>query len=109
MLAELKKLRQEVESLRVRTSLMSETLEVYKKIDEARSQQVSILKSAISDRDNLGGLQNKKEEIYKQEIELIKSENDRLRKEISSLKRSNLLSKLGSSLLTVAIAFAASR
>lgn len=109
MVAELKKLRQEVESLRNQTKLFQETLDLYKSLETIRTQQVEILKAAIKDRDSLSVLGTQKEELYKQELSLLKAENERLQKELNNTKRTKLLSKVANALLTVGVVFAATR
>lgn len=109
MLAEIRKLRQEVESLQTQTKLFTETMEVYKALDKVRAEQVAILKSAITDRDSLSVLGQQKEALYQQEVNLFKAENDRLKGELAAAKKGKILDRVVSTLLTVGVAFVASR
>ena len=109
MVAELRKLRELTESLKAQTDLLTQTLDVYKKIDDARTIQINILRSALDDREKYDILSQKKEELYKQEIDLLKAEINRLKAEVAAEKRSKLLNKVGSALLTIGVVFAATR
>ncbi len=109
LIAELKKLRQEVESLRTQTKLFQETMDVYKSIDTIRTEQVKLLMDAIKDRDSLDVLGQKKEELYKQEVNLFKAENERLKGELSAAKKSKWINKIANALLIVGVGYAAAR
>lgn len=109
IIAELRKLRAETESLKTQVKVNEDTLAIYKNIDEARILQISALKSALEDVKKYDTLSQKKEELFKQEISLLNAEIERLRGQVQSEKRSKFLSKVGSALLTIGVVFAATR
>lgn len=109
ILAELRKLRQQVDGLQTQVNVTSETIEIYKKVEEARQIQIAALKSALEDTKKYDELATKKEELYKQEISLLTTEINRLNSALASEKRSKFFSKIGSALLTIGIAYAVTR
>jgi hypothetical protein len=109
IIAELRKLRAETENLKTQVKVNEDTLNIYKNIDEARTLQISALKSALEDVKKYDMLSQKKEELFKQEISLLNAEIERLRGQVQSEKRSKFLSKVGSALLTIGVVFAATR
>lgn len=109
ILAELKKLREQVKGMEGQISAQEQTLQLYKEIDEARKMQVAVLKSIVEDTQKYDTLNQKKEELYKQEIALLNSEISRLNSSLSAEKRSKFFSKVGAALLTIGVAYAASR
>lgn len=109
IVAELRKLRQQVDSMQTQVSVTSETIEIYKKVEEARQIQIAVLKSALEDTKKYDELAARKEELYKQEIALLTSEITRLNSALAAEKRSKFLSKIGSALLTIGVAFAVTR
>lgn len=84
-------------------------MDVYKSIDTIRTSQVALLMAAIKDRDSLDVLGQKKEELYKQEVNLFKAENERLKGELAAAKKGKIWDRAISTLLTVGVAFVASR
>lgn len=109
ILAELRKLRQQVDGLQTQVNVTSETIEIYKKVEEARQIQIAALKSALEDTKKYDELAARKEELYKQEISLLNSEITRLNSALASEKRSKFFSKIGSALLTIGVAYAVTR
>ena len=109
ILAELRKLRQQVDSLQTQIQATADTIEIYKKIEEARQIQIAVLKSALEDVKKYDELAQRKEELYKQEISLLTAEVTRLNSALTSEKRSKLLNKIGQSLLTIGLVFVATR
>lgn len=109
VLAELKKLRTQTDALQNQVNLLNNTIDIYKRIDDARDLEIKYLKSAIDARDKYGNLADKKEELYKQETQILKDQIDRLTAENKELKRSRLLTKIGSTVMTLATVFLATR
>ena len=109
IIAELRKLRQQVESLETQVKATSDTVEIYKKIEEARQIQIAVLKSALEDVKKYDELAQRKEELYKQEVALLNAEVARLRSDLASAKRSKFLNKVLSTVITVGALYVAAK
>jgi predicted RNase H-like nuclease (RuvC/YqgF family) len=107
MSAEIKKLRVMVDALQEQTRLLNETLDVYKKIDSTRGEQVRALSSAIDSRQKIETLFDRERELYTTELNLYKSRVESLEKELSDAKKSKWKSKALSTLLSVGLAYLA--